>query len=114
MKAIEFCYWLQGLFEINTVYELNENQVNVINKHLQMVFVHEKEDSKYLDFCKNLSGYIKFSNMLTMNMSVTTRVKEALNDLFEHVLLKKEENIVTYHKSGMQLHSSDVSELIKC
>jgi hypothetical protein len=114
MKAVEFCYWLQGLFEINTVNELNENQVNVIYKHLQMVFVHEKEDSKYFDFCKNLFGYIKFSNMTAMNMVVTKRVKETLDGLFEHVISKKEENIVSYHKKGMQLHSTDTSELIRC
>lgn len=89
MKAIEFCYWLQGLFEIHDVAELNAKQVNLINKHLEMVFVHEKEQSKHLDFCKNLSGYIKFSNMTILNMSVTNRVKNALNDLFEHVIEKK-------------------------
>jgi hypothetical protein len=122
MKATEFCYWLQGLFEIHDIAELNTKQVSLIDKHLQMVFVHEKEQSKHLDFCKNLYGYIKFSNMTTLNMSVTKRVKNALNDLFEHVFEKKIQNFVkeqmqsfpSYHKPGMQLQVNDKDELVRC
>lgn len=118
MKATEFCYWLQGLFELHNVSELNASQVSLIDKHLKMVFVHEKEQSKYLDFCKNLSGYIKFSNMNIMNMSVTKRVQDALNDLFEHVIVKKKEigipHFPSYHKKGMQLQINDKDDKVRC
>ena len=39
MNANEFCYWLQGYFELNhSNYELNEQQVKVIKDHLKLVF----------------------------------------------------------------------------
>lgn len=56
MKARDFCYWLQGYFEIdkNTVFPdskgdrtepLNSCQVQVIKNHLNMVFKHEIDPS---------------------------------------------------------------------
>lgn len=120
MKAVEFCYWLQGLFEINHINELNHKQVVLIEKHLNMVFVHEKDPSKYLDFCKNLAGYIKFSLAKEIDQFVTSRVKGELNDLFEHVIEKENsiennmQSMTSYHKPGMQLHSSEISETVRC
>lgn len=46
MKATEFCYWLQGFFEITQVSHLrpdhlNEKQVEMIKNHLSLVFKHD-------------------------------------------------------------------------
>ena len=48
MKAQEFCYWLQGYFEINEnvhdggrVKPLSEKQVSCIQNHLKLVFKHD-------------------------------------------------------------------------
>lgn len=41
MKSVEFCYWLQGLFEVGEPTTLNEKQVDLIKRHLNMVFIHE-------------------------------------------------------------------------
>lgn len=41
MKSVEFCYWLQGLFEVGEPTSLNEKQTDLIKRHLNMVFVHE-------------------------------------------------------------------------
>ena len=46
MKATEFCYWLQGYFEIDAesskpgIY-LTGEQVELIKRHLSLVFVHD-------------------------------------------------------------------------
>ncbi len=47
MKMQEFCYWLQGYFEINAHYDqsLNGNQVQMIKNHLKMVFKHDIDPS---------------------------------------------------------------------
>lgn len=45
MKSRDFCYWLQGFFEISESIELNFNQVEIIKKHLSMVFSHEIDPS---------------------------------------------------------------------
>ena len=41
MKSVEFCYWLQGLFELGEPKSLNEKQTELIRRHLSMVFSHE-------------------------------------------------------------------------
>jgi len=45
MKSVEFCYWLQGMFELCEPKELNVEQTDLIKKHLAMVFVHEIDKS---------------------------------------------------------------------
>ena len=54
MTSRDFCYWLQGYFEIHgnrpvrepeSVYNLNDSQVDMIKKHLAMVFIHEIDPS---------------------------------------------------------------------
>jgi len=48
MKSVEFCYWLQGLFEVGEPTELSAKQTDLIKRHLAMVFVHEI-DASYPD-----------------------------------------------------------------
>lgn len=48
MTSRDFCYWLQGYFEIsNTVNAatLSQVQVGTIQRHLAMVFAHEIDPS---------------------------------------------------------------------
>ena len=45
MKSVEFCYWLQGLFELGAPVTLDEEQTELIKKHLNMVFFHEIDKS---------------------------------------------------------------------
>ena len=41
MNAVDFCFWLQGYFELNVVTEINKHQAGVIQKHLTLVFEHQ-------------------------------------------------------------------------
>lgn len=44
MKSRDFCYWLQGYFELentNCSDALTQKQVNTIRNHLALVFKHE-------------------------------------------------------------------------
>ena len=45
MKTTEFCYWLQGMFELSGVTSLDERQTDLIKKHLNMVFLHDIDQS---------------------------------------------------------------------
>jgi uncharacterized protein YfkK (UPF0435 family) len=45
MTSREFAYWLQGFFEISGSEDLSKSQVEMIKKHLNMVFVHEIDPS---------------------------------------------------------------------
>lgn len=45
MKSRDFCYWLQGFFELNGQQMMGQvisnDQANVIQQHLALVFKHE-------------------------------------------------------------------------
>jgi len=49
MTSRDFCYWLQGYFEVTSVGPdplcLNDIQVACIQKHLNLVFKHEIDPS---------------------------------------------------------------------
>jgi hypothetical protein len=49
MTSRDFCYWLQGFFELrkagNYTGGVDENQVKMIEKHLALVFKHEIDPS---------------------------------------------------------------------
>jgi hypothetical protein len=38
MEATDFCYWLQGFFELSGDKKLTPKQVEIIKDHLQLVF----------------------------------------------------------------------------
>jgi hypothetical protein len=41
MKATEFCYWLQGMFELASPTTLDAEQTDLIKRHLAMAFLHD-------------------------------------------------------------------------
>ena len=41
MNSIDFCYWLQGYFEISGTKTITEEQAEIIQNHLNLVFKHE-------------------------------------------------------------------------
>lgn len=45
MKSVEFCYWLQGLFELGNPQSLDATQTDLVKRHLAMVFKHEIDPS---------------------------------------------------------------------
>lgn len=45
MRSVEFCFWLQGLFELGAPESLTAEQTALVKKHLNMVFIHEIDPS---------------------------------------------------------------------
>jgi hypothetical protein len=41
MNSIDFCFWLQGYFEISGNTVINAEQAGIIKDHLNLVFKHE-------------------------------------------------------------------------
>jgi len=41
MNSIDFCYWLQGNFELNPDAPVTPEQIKIIKNHLNLVFKHE-------------------------------------------------------------------------
>lgn len=64
MKSTEFCYWLQGFFELSDSKELTPKQVECIKNHLNLVFVHEidpsySKDEKVQNILHNIHNGVK-------------------------------------------------------
>lgn len=45
MTGRDFCYWLQGYFELGGSSGLSMEQSDIVRKHLALVFVHEIDPS---------------------------------------------------------------------
>lgn len=45
MTSRDFCYWLQGHFEISKCKELDKPQTEMVKRHLALVFKHEIDPS---------------------------------------------------------------------
>ena len=45
MTSRDFAFWAQGFFEISGAKTLNESQVDMIKRHLALVFIHEIDPS---------------------------------------------------------------------
>lgn len=45
MQSTEFCYWLQGLFELSETETLNAKQLQMIKNHLKLVFLYDIDPS---------------------------------------------------------------------
>lgn len=45
MTSREFCYWMQGFFELYGPKTINEKETELIKKHLNLVFKHEIDPS---------------------------------------------------------------------
>lgn len=45
MKARDFAFWLQGMFELSDTKTLDERQTELIKRHLALVFRHEIDPS---------------------------------------------------------------------
>ena len=65
MTPENFCYWLQGYFEItdlNDKKELNEKQIEIIKNHLQLVLKKVTPDIKINDEKLNDEESFEFEN----------------------------------------------------
>jgi len=60
MTSRDFCYWLQGYFEVSNPKEINDKETQMIKKHLALVFKHEIDpsmgDEKHQEELNNIHG----------------------------------------------------------
>lgn len=71
MTSRDFCYWLQGFFEIGAVESMTPGQVDMVKRHLNMVFYHEidpsySKDKQHLASLQKIhDGDVKFPPITT-------------------------------------------------
>lgn len=86
MKAQEFAYWLQGYFEITEPAIIELNKIEIIKKHLDLVFEFDKVNSHIKNFCYRLSGMLALRriNDQGLDEDTTALIKSELSSLFIH------------------------------
>jgi len=50
MSPEQFVYWLRGFFELSGAEELTKEQVEMISKHLSLVFDHKAKDMPKISY----------------------------------------------------------------
>jgi hypothetical protein len=86
VKATEFCYWLQGAFELGVIPALTLAQLETIKKHLEMVKKTNQDDqpAAAVEFCYWLRGGADFIKHEDLDQTETVRNKLAI--CFEHTI----------------------------
>jgi hypothetical protein len=100
MTPRDFCYWLQGTFELGRVNELDAAQVEILRKHLKLLPISRFDRRRFpdafagADFCDWLNGLmtgVKPNAGLTP-MQVS-KIASRLSQTFLHVIDNTFENI---------------------
>jgi hypothetical protein len=83
MQSIDFCYWLQGWFELEEPKNMNSTQLQTISEHLVLVFEYDAQPNR---FCQSLQGFLAFNEDIAQGMSVqqTQILKHMLEDTFRN------------------------------
>ena len=81
MHAVDFCYWLQGAFELASI-PLTVEQIACVQKHLATPQTGQPKQAT--DFCSWLRGGLDFITPGDARQVETIRAK--LNGCFEHAI----------------------------
>jgi hypothetical protein len=96
MTPRDFCYWLQGHFEINEynpLAGLSAAKVQIIKKHLELTFKAKVDVNRFPDanvgggFCQFLDGVFAAADTTDgLSGPITEKVRIKLSDCFLHVI----------------------------
>jgi hypothetical protein len=86
VTAQEFCYWLQGYYELSGSELLTKKQAVIIKAHLDMVALHEKGDGRSVQFCQELLSLFtpKFGVMVPVPETICGAIRQRLSEVFLH------------------------------
>lgn len=79
MKSIEFCYWLQGWFELTDPKSISPEKTDMIKSHLALVM---KYDTQPYQFCHSLNGLFTIAALTEFNEVQTQKLKKSLSETF--------------------------------
>lgn len=107
MNAENFCYWLQGMFEVGMIKDLDENKISIILEHLKLVLNDvESVTTKQKEFCIWLSGFLE--DLESSDSAKTSKIKSKLEKPFVKVTGSKNElniNIADFVRNSQRCFS---------
>jgi len=84
MTPRDFCFWLQGAFEIAGLTGMTSPQAAIVDNHLRLVFKSGGDDSRAGDFCYWLAGRLQAAESGAVNTATTKAIRERLAGIFAH------------------------------
>ena len=92
MKSTEFCYFLQGLFELSDVKTLNEQQVQMIKNHLKLVFLYDidplyTDDKNLQHIFQNIHDGKEPFNGLSVKPNIISNPNNIINNCIIFIIL---------------------------
>jgi hypothetical protein len=83
MTNKEFCYWLQGLFELGEPKELTVKQMKAIQAHINLA---RQVDGSLNEFTGWLEGVLEIWQHLKTDLpsEVVVKIKDRLSSKFQH------------------------------
>ena len=88
MRPDNFCYWLQGYFELSKPEFIPPDQLVIIKAHLSMVFesgLKLNHKSPIYQFCKWVQGFFEGVDGDIISDEKTLILKDKLYRVFEHI-----------------------------
>ncbi len=108
MKSRDFCYWLQGYFELSApcnslATDLSVEQSGIVRQHLNMVLIHEGPQAN--PFCHWLHGFFQGIVGQRASEEQVALIQRRLTDVFVHEIdpsfpAKQQADLVTAHGKG--------------
>lgn len=89
MTSENFCYWLQGYFEIERPTHMGQWQVECLRRHVALVEACNKQsppryDSPSTTFVTNLSALLSFVAVTELEEGTVKALQQRLNEVFKH------------------------------
>lgn len=87
MKEVEFCYWLQGYFELadlNGHSFVNGKMLQCIQKHLDMVKRYQGNTSSFTSWVQGFVDAISIEDDERLSFGLTEKLKGELENMFLH------------------------------
>ena len=100
MTDIQFHYWLQGPLELNTNVRFDSEQVEMIQKHIDIVY-------KKSHFISWLEGYLDGKS--TLNSKEVKKIKEKLQLEFHNITKDVSDSLLTQRRLF-----SDIPSIVRC
>ena len=81
MDSLNFCYWIQGYFEITNPKEIGVKETETIYNHLKLTLRCDDEPEKFVVW---LNGYYELAKPKSIDRKTTQLIKDRLNSIFQH------------------------------
>ena len=102
MNEIQFCYWLQGYFEIAPNPQLTEGKFNIIKYYLYTI---TEERLPFIAWLKAVCSYLEITNNQAVTLAdFVPAIQASLNAVFYHVIdssytsISREDRLHIHHE----------------